>query len=280
MSKSRADPAFEISSGDDMILPERHPACRRREPQPGTRMERANLRFDAKGKVTSGSHHEGESTEAERRGGAARRSDEGPVMGLERESCVVQPRHRPTEAIWQREEPVDEAKPFKIPKREVWEAFKSVKANQGAAGVDGQSIAEFEADLENNLYKLWNRLSSGSYFPPPVRRVDIQKRDGGGVRPLGIPTVADRIAQGVALPYLDPILAPVFHPDSYGYRPGKSSIDGHRVRFSGLSVSGPEGDVEERRAAHLRAQLSTRGQPESVKAHRPYGPTLGATPPQ
>jgi RNA-directed DNA polymerase len=82
---------------------------------------------------------------------------------------------------------VDEAKPFKIPKREVWEAFKSVKANRGAAGVDGQSIAEFEADLENNLYKLWNRLSSGSYFPPPVRRVDIPKRDGVGVRPLGIP---------------------------------------------------------------------------------------------
>ena len=83
---------------------------------------------------------------------------------------------------------MDEAKPFKIPKREVWEAFQRVKANQGAAGVDGQSIAGFEADLKNNLYKLWNRLSSGSYFPPPVRRVDIPKRDGGGVRPLGIPT--------------------------------------------------------------------------------------------
>jgi len=82
---------------------------------------------------------------------------------------------------------MDEAKPFKIPKREIWEAFKGVKANQGAAGVDGQSIAEFEADLEDNLYKLWNRLSSGSYFPPPVRRVDIPKRDGNGVRPLGIP---------------------------------------------------------------------------------------------
>ena len=71
---------------------------------------------------------------------------------------------------------MDEAKPFLIPKREVWEAFKSVKANHGAAGVDGQSIAEFEADLEDNLYKLWNRLSSGSYFPPPVRRVEIPKR--------------------------------------------------------------------------------------------------------
>src|SRR5262249_23609580 len=81
--------------------------------------------------------------------------------------------HWPTEAIWQQEEFMDEAKPFKIPKREVWAAFQRVKANQGAAGVDGQSIAEFEADLKNNLYKLWNRLSSGSYFPPPVRRVDI-----------------------------------------------------------------------------------------------------------
>ena len=137
--------------------------------------------------------------------------------------------HWPTEAIWQREEPVDEAKPFKIPKREVWEAFKRVKANQGAAGVDGQSIAEFEADLEDNLYKLWNRLSSGSYFPPPVRRVDIPKRDGGGVRPLGIPTVSDRVAQEVARRYLEPILEPVFHSDSYGYRPGKSAIDAVRT---------------------------------------------------
>jgi hypothetical protein len=84
MSKSRAGTAFEISSGDDMILPERHPACRRREPQPGTRAERVNLRFDGKGKATSGSHREGESTDAERRGGAARSSVEGPVMGLER----------------------------------------------------------------------------------------------------------------------------------------------------------------------------------------------------
>ena len=91
---------------------------------------------------------------------------------------------------------MDEAKPFKIPKREVWEAFKKIKANQGAAGVDGQSIAAFEANLSGNLYKLWNRLSSGSYFPPPVRRVDIPKANGE-TRPLGVPTVADRIAQMV-----------------------------------------------------------------------------------
>jgi len=122
---------------------------------------------------------------------------------------------------------VDEAKPFDIPKREVWEAFKKVKANQGAAGVDGQSIADFEADLSNNLYKLWNRLSSGSYFPPPVRRVDIPKANGG-TRPLGIPTVADRIAQEVARRYLEPRLEPVFHADSYGYRPGRSAIDAVR----------------------------------------------------
>ena len=146
-------------------------------------------------------------------------------MGLERRGCVVQPW---PSANRKREEPVDEAKPFKIPKREVWEAFKRVKANQGAAGVDGQSIAEFEANLSDNLYKLWNRLSSGSYFPPPVRRVDIPKANGG-TRPLGIPTVADRIAQEVARRYLEPILEPVFHADSYGYRPGKSAIDAVRT---------------------------------------------------
>jgi retron-type reverse transcriptase len=130
-------------------------------------------------------------------------------------------------ANWKREEPVDEAKPFKIPKREAWEAFKRVKANHGAAGVDGQSIAEFEANLSGNLYKLWNRLSSGSYFPPPVRRVDIPKANGG-TRPLGVPTVADRIAQEVARRYLEPIVEPVFHSDSYGYRPGKSAIEAVR----------------------------------------------------
>jgi len=119
---------------------------------------------------------------------------------------------------------VDKAKPFNIPKREIWEAFKKVRANQGAAGVDGQSIADFETDLANNLYKLWNRLSSGSYFPPPVRRVDIPKANGG-TRPLGIPTVADRIAQEVVRRYLEPRLEPVFHADSYGYRPGRSAID-------------------------------------------------------
>ncbi len=122
-----------------------------------------------------------------------------------------------------------EAKPFDISKREVWEAFKKVRANQGTAGVDGQSIADFEADLTNNLYKLWNRLSSGSYFPAPVRRVMIPKPGGVGERPLGIPTVADRCAQEVVRRYLEPILEPIFHEDSYGYRPGRSAIDAVRT---------------------------------------------------
>jgi RNA-directed DNA polymerase len=124
---------------------------------------------------------------------------------------------------------VDEAKPFDIPKQEVWEAFKKVKANQGAAGVDGQSVAEFEAELSDNLYKLWNRMSSGSYFPPPVRRVMIPKPGGTGERPFGIPTVADRVAQEVVKRYLEPILEPIFHEDSYGYRPGRSAIDAVRT---------------------------------------------------
>ena len=119
---------------------------------------------------------------------------------------------------------VYKAKPFCISKRSVWDAYKRVKANQGAAGVDGQSIPQFEESLKSNLYKLWNRMSSGSYFPPAVRRVDIPK-EGTGTRELGIPTVADRIAQAVVKGYLEPELEQHFHEDSYGYRPGKSAIE-------------------------------------------------------
>jgi group II intron reverse transcriptase/maturase len=117
-----------------------------------------------------------------------------------------------------------DVKPYVIPKRLVWDAYHRVKANQGAAGVDGESIAAFEADLKNNLYKVWNRMSSGSYVPPPVRLVEIPK-DSGGSRPLGIPTVADRVAQTVVKMVLEPVVDPHFHPDSYGYRPGKSALD-------------------------------------------------------
>jgi RNA-directed DNA polymerase len=117
-----------------------------------------------------------------------------------------------------------EAKPYAIPKQLVWEAYQRVKANRGAAGVDGESLAAFEKDLKNNLYKVWNRMSSGSYFPPPVRLVEIEK-ESGGTRPLGIPTVADRVAQTVVKMVLEPQVDPRFHPDSYGYRPGKSALD-------------------------------------------------------
>ena len=118
---------------------------------------------------------------------------------------------------------MDRAKPFCIPKCAVWEAYKRVRANHGAAGVDGQTIAEFEEDLKDNLYKLWNRISSGSYMAPPVRRVEIPKDNGGGVRLLGIPSVAERVAQTVVKDYLEPILDACFHVDSYGYRPMKSA---------------------------------------------------------
>jgi len=121
-------------------------------------------------------------------------------------------------------EPKPKEKSFVISKQVVWDAYEKVKANQGAAGVDGQSIAEFERNLKGNLYKLWNRLSSGSYFPPPVRAVEIPKK-AGGVRVLGVPTVADRIAQTVVRAYLEPEVEPLFHPDSYGYRPRRSALD-------------------------------------------------------
>lgn len=115
------------------------------------------------------------------------------------------------------------AKPFSIPKQLVWEAYLRVKAAGGAPGVDGQTIEEFERDLKDNLYRVWNRMSSGTYFPPPVLRVAIPKRNGG-TRNLGIPTVADRIAQTVVKMVLEPEVEPHFHPDSYGYRPGRSAI--------------------------------------------------------
>ncbi len=115
-------------------------------------------------------------------------------------------------------------KPYEIPKRKVLEAYWRVKANRGAAGIDDESIEMFDADLTGNLYKLWNRLSSGSYFPPPVRQVEIPKKSGG-VRILGVPTVADRIAQQVAVTRIGGDLFGVFHPDSHGYQLGKSAVN-------------------------------------------------------
>jgi len=111
-----------------------------------------------------------------------------------------------------------------VSKQLVWQAYKRVKANRGAAGVDGESLEVFDKGLKGNLYKIWNRMASGSYFPPPVRRVEIPENNGG-TRPLGIPTVGDRIAQTVVKMLLEPLVEPHFHKDSYGYRPGSSALD-------------------------------------------------------
>ena len=166
--------------------------------------------------------HESESTDAGNGGGPTCSSDEVSVMEMERRGWIVQ--------LYLIDQPgngrnlLDKAKPYRISKHVVLKAFRRVKANKGAAGVDGETIAEFEKDLKNNLYKHWNRMSSGSYFPPPVRSVEIPK-DDKRKRPLGIPTVADRVGQMVAKIYLEPEVEKCFHPDSYGYRVGKSATE-------------------------------------------------------
>ena len=109
-------------------------------------------------------------------------------------------------------------KPFVIPKPLVWQAYRRVRANKGAPGVDGQDLDEFEADLQGNLYRIWNRMSSGSYFPPAVRAVQIPKPHGGGVRMLGVPTIADRVAQTVVAMHLEPLVEPKFHPEVLRHR--------------------------------------------------------------
>jgi hypothetical protein len=160
-------------------------------------------------------------TEAQVSGGVADGSEEGSVMGLERSSDVV-----PIASVGQPgngEEPARAVKPFGIAKRVVWEAYRHVKANRGAAGIDGESMEMFEANLKDNLYRVWNRMSSGSYMPPAIRLVEIPKKTGG-VRALGIATIEDRIAQTVAKTYIEPALEQLFHPDSYGYRPNKSAL--------------------------------------------------------
>ena len=115
-------------------------------------------------------------------------------------------------------------KSFNISKHVIWRAYKRVKANKGAAGVDNESIAMFDQNLKRNLYKIWNRMSSGSYLPPPVKQIEIPKKSGG-TRTLGIPTVSDRIAQMAVKMYIEPMIEPSFHPNSYGYRPRKSAKD-------------------------------------------------------
>ena len=177
---------------------------------------------DANGEATSGMNHKGESTNAAPRGGTLRSSDEvGESRRSEGGVCSEATSVGPTRKGRSLK---DEAKPFCISRWEVWEAYLKVKSNQGAAGLDGQTIEEFERDLKKNLYRIWNRMSSGSYFPPPVRTVKIPKANGGE-RTLGIPTVSDRIAQMVVKNRLEAVVDPLFLPASYGYRPNKSALD-------------------------------------------------------
>src|ERR1700680_2096479 len=116
-------------------------------------------------------------------------------------------------------------KSFDISKRLVYQGWRKVQENGGAPGVDAVSIERFADHERGNLYKLWNRMSSGSYFPGPVRAVEIPKDHGLGVRTLGVPNTADRIAQTAAAMLLEEKLEPIFHPGSYGYRPGRSTHD-------------------------------------------------------
>lgn len=177
---------------------------------------------EARGSLPSGQNREGLSTEAGHAGadglvGAMKPGNAGGAKGSGHPALSEQ-------QLSVQEDSKDKArpKPFAIEKHVVWDAYRRVKANKGAAGIDEQTMAEFERDLYGNLYKLWNRMSSGSYIPPSVRAIEIPKKDGGQ-RVLGVPTVADRIAQTVAAIYLEPKVEPIFHNDSYGYRPGRSA---------------------------------------------------------
>jgi RNA-directed DNA polymerase len=162
--------------------------------------------------------------------GPARSSGEAPVMGVERRGrliCGLVTRATGGSASGRRRvsESDPKGKSFEISKQLVWEAYRRVAANKGAAGVDGQSVEDFEKDLKNNLFKIWNRMSSGTYFPPAVKAVEIPKPHGGGTRILGVPTVGDRIAQTVVALALEARTESIFHDDSYGYRPRRSALD-------------------------------------------------------
>jgi RNA-directed DNA polymerase len=164
------------------------------------------------------------STDAEHRVGTIHSSVETTVIVVERRNGVI--RLCLGRQLEKKNRMIDmnKAKPFEIPKRLVWEAWVSVKSKQGSGGVDGETIKSFEKNLGRNLYKIWNRLCSGSYMPPAIKRVEVPKGDGS-TRPLGIPTIGDRVAQMVIKKELEPELEKRFHPSSFGYRPGKSAHD-------------------------------------------------------
>jgi len=162
------------------------------------------------------------SIDAEHRDGSSRSSNEVSVMEMERRGRPIQSKDKDQPLVGKNFHP--ETKSYNISKQLIVEAYRRVKANKGSAGVDHQSLKDFDRNLAANLYKLWNRLSSGSYHPQPVRQVEIPKSDGG-TRCLGIPTVTDRIAQMVVKLAIEPELENHFHPNSYGYRPNKSAHD-------------------------------------------------------
>lgn len=165
---------------------------------------------------------ESQGPDAAHRDGPVRSSDEARVMGAEPRDRIVEPLVEGQRR--KAEEPMASGKSYVISKRAVFESWQHVKANKGSAGVDEESVKDFEGKLQDNLYRIWNRMSSGSYMPPAVKRVMIPKADGKQ-RPLGIPTVGDPVAQAVVKAELEPRVEPVFHADSYGYRPGRSALD-------------------------------------------------------
>jgi len=166
--------------------------------------------------------HKNESTKARHRDGQARKSFEIIVMMMEQRGLAIQSEQ--LNNFEEKEDAMEPTKPFKVDKMLVWQAYQNVKQKGGAAGIDEETIKGFEENLKDNLYKIWNRMSSGTYFPPAVKGVPIPKKSGGS-RLLGIPTVSDKIAQTVVKRVLEPLLEQLFDQDSFGYRPGKSALD-------------------------------------------------------
>ena len=203
------------------LLGRRRPACRRRESALGSRVELREPVARMPREEHKWQKPRGKRTDAEHWGGPTRRSDEGWECGRSKgvgsSGCIRR-------STGNRRKRVSTTKPFTISKQLGYAAFKAVKANAGAAGVDEQSIGDFEKALQDNLYKVWNRMASGSYFPPPVKAVIIPKKNGGE-RILGVPPVADRVAQMVVKMTFESAVEPVFLADSYGYRPGKSALE-------------------------------------------------------
>ena len=182
-------------------------------------MERGNLSWQCEGRTESGKYSDWDSADVPHRGGVARISEEGAGMVLERRGNVdllILSDNR------KRDDLMIKTKSFDVSKREVWEAWKVVRRNRGGPGIDGESVERFERKLSKNLYKLWNRMASGSYMLQGVKRVDIPKPDGG-TRPLGVSSVSDRIAQTVVKRRLEPELERVFSESSYEFRPNRSA---------------------------------------------------------